>query len=479
MIPTAGPNLAGRAMQHLSLGVGALLLIAAIATPAPVAGQLPGASLESRPSGQADWMRYQRVLADSVVRDLITVLEHGDHEGMARLFTDRGHLADATGRSARGREGVAALMERMPPRSGYRAQVSAVTASPRLVHAAGRVQFDGPEGRGSEFFDMVLEQHHGWWQIRALAFAPADDVLARSPLGGAVVPREDRVPLPERTLVRVVVEPVFAHEQPLSNDPGSRWAGYGAGIGVEFNRTLELRAFGRTYGGPTADEEITNYGAETRLYLLDLGRVRPFLAVGASRFGGSAAPDSAWVPTAGAGVSVNLLSYLDVQLSLRDHLVAIADGVEEDNWLAEKRSHRTVISAGVSLGLGRRPAWKDDAPTEAQRAYEAANSDFVLDRANALLSAIAGDDPEAAQSFYGAGARVYADGDIQRAAEEIFAALRGADARGSGHVSQLSISDRVAYVDMTGGTDGSHHLFTVLVQEDREWKVRFQVLHGG
>jgi hypothetical protein len=470
-----------RAPYHPAIALAALTLLAAFATPTPAAGQIPvpGGPVDPGPAAHAEWIRYQRVLADSMVRDLITVLEREDGEGLARLVTDRAHVTGAAGESAHGREGVAEFLDRLPPRADYQAHVSRVTAAPRLVHAAGRIQFDGSDGRGSELFDMLLERHHGWWQIRALVFASADEPLARSPLPpGRVTPREDRVPLPERTLVRVVVEPMVARGQPLEAGAEIR-SGYGAGIGLEFNRTLEMRGFGWKRGGAAPDEDLVKYGGELRLHLFDWGRVRPFLTAGATWFDGGAAPDSAWVPTVGGGLSVRLLSHLDLQVSVRDYLVTTPDGIEEGIWLAEKRRHHPFLSAGLSLGIGRRPGWRDAPPTEHQRDYEAGNSGLVLARVNGLRNAVGQEDRAALASLYAAGGRMYVDGEIHGVTDAMLDALRDAGAHRSGQVSQLRMSDRIAYVDMILDGDASRRLLTVLLREDGEWKIQFQTLHGS
>lgn len=468
-----------RPPRSLLAPVVAVLLVRAL-SPVPATGQIPGVPIGGHePSARTQWSRHAASLADSLVRDWITVAERREHDTLARLFTDRAVLITAAGERAEGRDQIRELLDQLPQRVQHQAQRSGVVLGMRLLYTSGRVRLQEDGVEKTETFSVLMEQHHGHWQIRALAFAAADPALAQAPMPReALTPRERRVAAPERTLVRLIVEPAASREFQREGNAGAPSERYGGGVGLEINRALELRGFGWQQADHDSGQTLSSYGAEGRLHLFEHWRLRPFLSFGAARFAGAGAPDTAWVPTVGGGISVRAFSHLDVQLSLRNHLVTTPDGVQSSSWIVEKRTQRPEVSMGLSFALGNRPQWRDRKPDEVQQLDLAEQIPGVLAVLAQWASALDQDDATA-DAVYGSGAILYHDGRALRGGERMLTAAReeGLGTLATPEVVAASVSNDVAYVESRfSGVERERRVLSILQREEGAWKVQAQLL---
>lgn len=468
-------------MHELRLGLAVAMIAAGAAT---AAGQtLPGYA-GGGTGAQSEWAMHTRAAAERVMLDWVNLTERNDAMPLAAMFTDHGVFVDPGGEAAEGRDAVRQLLERLPPRSDVLLQVTGVAAGTRLMNVAGRVAYVQDGRQHVHSMVAVLEQHRDYWMFRLLALGPMEGAAAAAPLDEAIGADRTRPRVPQRAAVRFVVEPAAVRGAGGFAAGADPWVGFGASVGVELDRTLELRLNGwrmagnlRTQLGPR-DESLAGIGAELRAYALPSMSVRPFVQVGLARLAGYS-PDSAAVPQLGGGVAARVMSGLDVQLSVRDYLVASNAALyPSSSWFTRKREHRPLLSLGLSYSTGRPPVWHDVGLSELDQRQQASQLPGVLARVSSWAAAVARGATDDVRAMYSPFTVIYRAGQPAVRGAEDAAAFWVGIGQPAVHVVHAGASGNAAFADavIDHGPLAGRRVFTVFERAADSWSIASQVV---
>lgn len=449
--------------------VRALLALSSVATSsvmvAPAAAQqLPGYSGPSSVAS-AEWTQSIRIRAEGGMQDWINLMDRRAWADLGSFFTDRAVLIDGSGAHAAGRAAIRELLEGLPERRDLLLQITGARGGTRLIHAVGRASYFEGEDLRVESFVALLELHRDRWMFRMLAFAPLDGLLAAAPLDYALAPNRASVHPPQRTMVRGVVEPSLMHQPGVAG--GSEWQAFGGAVGVELDRTAELRAFAWAGGGGEASTTVA-YGAEVRAFMLRAARIRPNLMAGAAMLPGVGSAGARWDGLAGAGVGIRLRPGTELHVSGRS-LPA--------TWFSDSRSMRVLLGVGLSYAFGRPPVWQDAELSVLDQAYEMTELPGFTPSVVAWATAMSRREREALEARYASTVTLYGPDGVRRGAPDVVASWLDAERPVDMVIDAQRVSGSVAYAEF-GVTDNraGWRVLNVYEREDAGWRIHSQVV---
>ena len=475
--------------------LGALLVLA---SRAPSAAQvIPG--MPHGPTGREMANEYQvavRKELTAVLQDWTTLWERDQPDALARYYTDAAMLLPAGGGLVSGRDAIRqAWAVQLASRGTLQAELVEVLAGTRLAYATARLAYqvsgdDGAVRPATETVMMLFEKQRGRWLIRSQAFGRTDPNTAPQFGRNAVRPGRGAVYPPERTTVRLVVEPFAGKTDWQTRPQQAPWSFAGGMLGLELGRTLELRGhyWEAMDAGQDGLEPLRSYGGERRAHIKNLWRLQPQLLIGGAKLSGSVIPDSMIVPTLGAGLGFRVTNGVSLQFAARDYFPRNHDAPEADGWATLERSQYWLFSGGLSYALGRQPTWRDPVPTPQQVAYEASLNVPVLRAMDEWAAALQQGEPNRLASLYSAASSLLEPGEgVHRGGEAIGEYWAANVPRGAAHQAlEVGISDRVAVVTSavtasgsgasTGEGRASGRLISVLEQHRGGWIIRAQAL---